>query len=147
MNTIRRRGFVAAGRQAAGDFQQRGRAGGVVVGAVVNVGRPGSQRARAAAAQMVVVSADDDRLVGQRTFAFQHGDDVLHLGLLLDDVRLAGSPPAGQLGAARHQVAVDLAFQRRQVLAEGSLEHGIDCTARAEIDRQLACGCSRRPRR
>ena len=38
---------------------------------------------------MIVVSADDDRFVGQRAFAFEHGDHVLHRRFLLDDVRLA----------------------------------------------------------
>ena len=46
----------------------------------MNFVRAGSERARAAAAQMVVMGADDDRFVGVRPFAFEHADDVFDFG-------------------------------------------------------------------
>jgi hypothetical protein len=49
---------------------------------------------------VIVVRADDDCFIGQRTFPFQHGDDVLHVRRFLHNVDLAGCQPASQLGAA-----------------------------------------------
>ena len=64
-------------------------AGGVVVGAVVDLGGVGLEAARAAVAEVVVVGADDDVLAGQLALAGQHADDVLHRAC-----PCAGSSPA-----------------------------------------------------
>jgi hypothetical protein len=48
----------------------------------MNFVRAGIERAGLAAAEMIVVSADDNGFVGVRTFAFEDGDDIFGVDAL-----------------------------------------------------------------
>ena len=123
MKTTRRgRGSRRAARRRAISMHHRG-PGGVVVGAVVDVAGEEGQRARhqSAPAQVVVMAADDDGLLGQRAGALEHADHVLGLDRRPIDRQLRGQQDALQKPRTRLQVAVDLLLQLGQArLARGS---------------------------
>ena len=86
----------------------------------------------APAAEVVVVAAHDDRLVGQRPDPFEHADHVPGRDRLALDLDPGAQRPAGQLGRAGLEVGVDLLLQgleRRlagrgqQLVAEGAGDH------------------------
>ena len=133
------RQLLAAGGQLAGDFEQRGRARGVVVGAVVNFVRAGSGRAVAAEAQMVVMGADDDRFVGVRAVAFEHGDHVFDFGLA--SARRVVWPTSRQPASSRLCGVGPLSIsrsRRAQVRAERGLNNRLDRAAAAKQHAEIA---------
>ena len=77
------------------------------------------------AAEVVVVGADDDRLVGRRSRTRQHADHVLHLVFAAANVDLPGDAPALQFGAVRRGSNVDLPLQLGQIDAERGADHAI----------------------
>src|SRR5262245_21769034 len=89
---------------------------------------------------MIVVSADDDCLVGERALAVENSNNVFDFRVPLDDFGFAGGAPAGKLEAARSQVTVDFALEGGQVLAAGGFEDVVDGGAGAEKVQQLILG-------
>ena len=85
MNVTLRRSFFGRRSQLPGDLQQHGHSRGVVVGPIVNRRLLGRQRAATAPAEVVVVGAEHDGLVGQRPFARQDGHHVLGLDVVARD--------------------------------------------------------------
>ena len=116
------RQLLAAGRQPAGDFDQRGHARGVVVGPVVDVLRAGGGGSLFAVAQVVVMGTDDDHLVAVRAGAFQNGGHVFDLGLLPVDFHFAPRAPILQGLAAGLEVFIDAQLQSFQRRARGRLD-------------------------
>ena len=117
--------------QGAGDLEHHRRARGVVVGPRVNGRHAAAQRAGAAHADVVVVRADDDRFLGQRTFAGEHGNHVAGLDLRPLDVDASGRAPAGQLAALRLGALVDLLFELGQVGVQRGLDDVVEHAAAA----------------
>ena len=69
------------GESSCGEFQHRDGARAVVIGAVVDLVRVGREASDLAAAEMIVVGADDDELIFMRAFAGEIGDDVVKVRL------------------------------------------------------------------
>ena len=65
-------------------------------------------------AQVIVVAADDDRLMGQRARAFEHADHILGVDRRPVDRDLGGKQDAFQQPRPRLQVVVDLFLQVSQ---------------------------------
>ena len=107
--------------EAASQLEHADGAGGVVVGSVMDFVRAGHERAQSAAAQVIVVGADDDDFVLLRAFAFEHADDVFHLRGRAVDGGDAFGLPADERGAVRLHVLVDGRFELGDRFAEGRL--------------------------
>ena len=92
-------------------LDHRGRAGGVVIGAGVDLVRIGRAAAEAAVAEMVVVGADDDVLVGVPAVAGKAGDDVLEVigDAIEGDIAFDADFAEGE--GARGELLVDLGLE------------------------------------
>ena len=139
--------LLAGGDQPLGRFHQRGGAGGVVVGPVMDFLGPGSERAWSAEADVVVVGADHDRLVGERALPSSTPIDVFHLGLLLIDRRFRLRLPAGEFLALRREGLVDLRFDRQPGLCRWPVSARDRSPSAGRTTPAFSCGRSLRPRR
>ena len=108
MNTSRRGSFSDRSPNRRASSIKRGRARGVVVGAVVDFRRSGRERPFSAEADVIVMRADDDRFIGQRTFSRQHADDILDPHFHRLQAGLSDRLPAGQRRALRFAGDIDL---------------------------------------
>ena len=100
--------------------------------------RAGIDRAGFAVAQVIVMGADDDRLVAVRAGAFEDGGHVFDLGFLPVDVDFAARAPAGQHAAVRRRAFVDFDLELFQRGAERLLDHAVDRPAADPKDRKVA---------
>ena len=139
--------------QGPGDLQHDGHARGVVVGPVIDRPALGRQRAMGTVAQVIVMGAQHDRLVGQRPFAGQDGGDILHFAVDVPHVGLALNPPALEFAAGRLERAVDLVFDLAQLrfvqIAENAVDHrpatidhrqvGVGERGAGDVERAAAC--------
>ena len=126
--------------QGPGDLQHHGLARGVVVGPVINRPALGRQRAIGTVAQVIVMGAQHDRLVGQRAFAGQNGGNILHFAVDMPHVGLALDPPALQLAAGRLERMVDLVFDRAEFRFVQIAENAVDHRPATRDHRQVGVG-------
>ena len=113
--------LLAACCQPPRQLQNGRRAGGVVVRPVVDFAAVRLARAELAAADVVVMRAEHDRLLRQRPLALQHADDVRRLRQRPLEGRLHVHRPAGQGLRNRPKLAVNLLFRLDDV---GQLDVG-----------------------
>src|SRR5262249_1729876 len=102
------------------------------------------QAARATVAKVIVVGADDHRLVRQRSLALQHADDVLQIERVTFDLNVEADAPPFQQLTLRLQLAVDVLLYRRErrgaTAGQDLLENGTVEMVGGHLDRYAGGG-------
>ena len=68
--------------------------------------------ANAAVTEMIVVGADHNGFVRQRSVAFQDADDILQVNFVAAHLQFKGDRPPFQFETLRLQIVIDVRFDR-----------------------------------